>query len=80
MTLVDSNGDEVDLDRGVNASYDIDGYKGTGIRTMKIDQAGTYRLNVESDDTDFAVAIGKNPKEDSETSAAHRWQPWRWVA
>ncbi len=66
LTLVNSNGDEVTLDRGVNASYDIDGYKGTGIRTMKIEQAGTYRLDVESDDTDFAVAIGKNPEHDTE--------------
>ena len=66
LTLLNSNGDEVTLDRGVNASYDIDGYKGTGIRTMKIEQAGTYRLDVESDDTDFAVAIGKNPKDDSQ--------------
>lgn len=66
LTLLNSNGDEVTLDRGVSASYDIDGYKGTGIRTMKIEQAGTYRLDVESDDTDFAVAIGKNPKKDSE--------------
>ena len=66
VTLVNSNGDEVTLDRGVSASYDIDGYKGTGIRTMKIEQAGTYRLDVESDDTDFAVAIGKDPKGDSD--------------
>jgi hypothetical protein len=66
LTLLNSNGDEVTLDRGISASYDIDGYKGTGIRTMKIEQAGTYRLDVESDDTDFAVAIGKNPKDDSE--------------
>ncbi|MBK5332117.1 MAG: hypothetical protein JJD93_09110, partial [Ilumatobacteraceae bacterium] len=66
LTLVNSNGDEVTLDRGVSASYDVDGYKGTGIRTMKIDQAGTYRLDVESTDTDFAVAIGKNPKDDSD--------------
>jgi hypothetical protein len=66
MTLVNSSGDEVTLDRGVSASYDVDGYKGTGIRTMKIEQAGTYRLDVESDDTDFAVAIGKDPKKDSD--------------
>jgi hypothetical protein len=66
LTLLNSNGDEVTLDRGVSASYDIDGYKGTGIRTMKIEKAGTYRLDVESDDTDFAVAIGKNPKDDSQ--------------
>ena len=66
MTLLDSSGDEVTLDRGVSASYDVDNYKGIGIRTVKIDQAGTYRLDVESDDTDFAVSIGKNPKEDSD--------------
>jgi hypothetical protein len=66
LTLLNSNGDEVTLDRGVSASYDIDGYKGTGIRTMKIESAGTYRLDVESTDTDFAVAIGKNPKDDSD--------------
>ena len=66
LTLVDSNGNEVDLQRGVNASYDVGGYVGTGVRTMKIEQAGTYRLNVESDETDFAIAIGKNPKDDSE--------------
>ncbi len=66
LTLVDSNGNEVDLQRGVNASYDVGGFVGTAVRTMKIAQAGTYRLNVESDETDFAVAIGKNPKDDSE--------------
>jgi hypothetical protein len=66
MTLVDSNGDEVDLDRGVTASYDVDGYEGTAVRTVKIPEAGTYRLNVESDESDFAVAIGKNPKDDND--------------
>ena len=66
LTLVDSKGAEVNMERGVTASYDVSGYKGTGVRTVSIDQAGTYRLNVESDDTDFAVAIGKNPKKDSD--------------
>jgi hypothetical protein len=66
MTLVDSNGGEIDLQRGVTAKYDVAGYEGTGVRTMKIPAAGTYRLNVESDDSDFAVAIGKNPKEDAD--------------
>lgn len=66
MTLLDSNGKEVAMDRGASASYDVDGYVGTAVRTVKIDKAGTYRLDVESDDTDFAVAIGKNPKDESE--------------
>jgi hypothetical protein len=66
LTLVDSKGAEVTMDRGASASYDVKGYQGTAVRSVSIEQAGTYRLNVESDDTDFAVAIGKNPKKDSD--------------
>ena len=64
--VTSSSGDELDLVRGTTASYDAAGYKGTGYRTVKIEEAGNYRLNVESDDSDFAVSIGKNPKADSE--------------
>jgi hypothetical protein len=70
LTLEDPDGDAVDLDRGVTASYDVDGYVGTGVRTVNIEDAGTYHLNVESDETDFAVAIGKNPEKDNETLLA----------
>ena len=66
LTLVDSKGNEVTMDRGVTATYDVSGFKGTGVRSMVIEEAGTYRLNVESDITDFAVAIGKDPKKDSD--------------
>lgn len=66
LTLVDSKGNEVTMDRGVTATYDVSGFKGTGVRSMAIEEGGTYRLNVESDDTDFAVAIGKDPKKDSD--------------
>lgn len=66
MTLTNSKGDEIDLNRGVTATYNIGGYVGTGARSLKIEEAGTYHLNVESDDTDFAIAIGKNPKADSD--------------
>jgi hypothetical protein len=66
LTLVDSKGNEVTMDRGVTATYDVSGFKGTGVRSVAIEEAGTYRLNVESDDSDFAVAIGKDPKKDSD--------------
>jgi hypothetical protein len=66
LTLEDPNGNPVDLQRGVTASYDANGYVGTAVRTVNIDQAGTYHLNVESDETDFAVSIGKDPKADNE--------------
>jgi hypothetical protein len=64
--VTSSSGDELDLQRGTTASYDAAGYVGVGYRTVKIEEAGNYRLNVESDDSDFAVSIGKNPKDDSE--------------
>lgn len=66
MTLVDSSDAEIDLQRGSTASYDVAGSVGTGSRTVTITEPGTYRLNVESEDSDFAVAIGKDPKADSE--------------
>ena len=64
--VVSSSGTEVDLQRGTTASYNAGGYVGSGYRTVKIADAGNYRLNVESDESDFAVSIGKNPKEDSD--------------
>ncbi len=70
LTLEDPNGDSVDLERGVTASYDVAGFVGTGSRTAQIQQAGTYHLNVESDESDFAISIGKDPKKDSETLTA----------
>jgi hypothetical protein len=66
LSLVDANGDEVDLKRGASGTYDAAGFKGSAIRTVTIEDAGTYRLDVESADTDFAVALGKDPKKDSD--------------
>ncbi|HEY0519056.1 MAG TPA: hypothetical protein VGC84_06150, partial [Ilumatobacteraceae bacterium] len=63
LTLEDPSGATVDMQRDSTGSYDVDGFVGTAIRTVKIARAGTYHLNVESDETDFAVAIGKDPKK-----------------
>jgi hypothetical protein len=70
LTLDDPNGDPVDLQRGVTASYDVAGFVGTAVRTAQIEAAGTYHLNVESDESDFAISIGKDPKKDSEKLTA----------
>jgi len=63
LKLINSAGDEIDLPAATGASYDVDGYVGTQNRTLAISTAGTYRMDVESDDTDFAISIGKNPKD-----------------
>ncbi|MEO6123377.1 MAG: hypothetical protein ABIR32_06675 [Ilumatobacteraceae bacterium] len=63
LTLTDDSGDEVDLGRSSGISYDSAGFVGTSIRSVDIDQPGTYTLSVESDDSDFAIAVGRNPNE-----------------
>ena len=66
LTLVDDNGDEVKLDRTASASYDAGGFVGTAIRSLTIVKPGAYVLSVASDDSDFAIAVGRNPKSDAD--------------
>jgi hypothetical protein len=67
LTLNDDNGDEVDLSRKSGADYDTAGFVGTAIRSVDIDEPGTYTLSVESDDNDFAIAVGRDPKSDADS-------------
>jgi hypothetical protein len=67
LTLLDADNAVVDFSRASSASYDAAGFIGTQVRTLKITNAGTYHLDVESPDKDFAIAIGKNPQADRKT-------------
>ena len=72
-TRVDRNGDEVDLAPWRHRRRTTStGTSAPAVRTVKIEEAGTYRLNVESDESDFAVAIGKNPEEDNDEARGDR--------
>jgi len=66
LKMTNNAGDEITLPAATGASYDVDGYVGTQNRSLEITAAGTYRMDVESDDTDFAISIGKNPKDDND--------------
>jgi hypothetical protein len=72
LTMVDSAGNDVKLASASGASYDKGGFVGNEVRTLKIDKPGKYVLSVASDDTDFAIAVGRNPKAqaDKATSTA----------
>jgi hypothetical protein len=61
LTLKDASGTEVRLERASGSSYDVGGYVGQAARRLTIDQPGQYRLSVESDANDFAIAIGRDP-------------------
>ena len=66
LLLSADNLDKVGLDRTQAASYDADGFVGQAFREATIDQPGIYTLSVESAESDFAIAIGRNPRRDTE--------------
>jgi len=66
LTLVDDDGDEIDLDRNTDASYDKGGFVGTAVREITIDEPAEYTLSVESEDDNFAIAVGRDPKSDAD--------------
>lgn len=66
LVLSDEDGEEVDLDRGDGASYDAAGFTGSQVASFELDEPGTYTLSVISDDDDFAIAVGRNPKDDAD--------------
>lgn len=65
LTLADQSGDEVALQTTTGPSYSKGGFSGTGIRSVTIDTTGTYTLTVASDNSDFAIAVGGDPKGDT---------------
>ncbi len=64
LTLLDAAGAEVRLTRSSGTSYDAGGFVGTSIRTLTISEPATFTLTVESDDTDFVIAVGRDPQGD----------------
>ena len=67
LSLVDSDDQPVDLTSATAPKYSAGAFKGQALQAVKIDDPGTYRLTVTSDDTDFAIAIGGAPDADSST-------------
>ncbi len=61
LTLVDDDGDEVDLDRADGPSYDRGGSRGTAVRTAEIDATGEYVLRVSGEVDDVMVRVGQDP-------------------
>lgn len=67
VTLVDSNGDVIDLDDLGDAdqvSYDVDGFVGSAARTVEIDTPGDHVLAIApTEGAPFAVAVGRSPDD-----------------
>ncbi|MEN9643552.1 MAG: hypothetical protein RL238_221 [Actinomycetota bacterium] len=65
LTLVSDDGGQMTLDPADGVSYDTTDFAGTSTAQVAIEAPGTYRLTVVSDDTDFAIAVGRDPDGDA---------------
>jgi hypothetical protein len=63
LSLLDEGGSTLDLDRADGPSYDRAGRRGSGVRTVDIDETGEYELTAtaSSDDADILVRVGQDP-------------------
>ena len=68
VVLTDESGDEVDLRRRRPARTTTPAAPWVGrSSSVDIQRAGDYDITVTSDDDDFAIAIGKNPKQNADS-------------
>ena len=65
LVLTNEDGDEIDIDDDDSKDYDISGFVGQSIGSIEIEETGSYELTVNSDEDEFAIAIGKDPQENA---------------
>jgi hypothetical protein len=61
LTLADPEGSDVDLESDDGVSYDAGDAAGESIYSVDIETPGDHTLRVESDDSGFAIAVGRDP-------------------
>ena len=61
LTLIDDAGQEVDLDRADGPMYDSSGSRGSGVRTVDIEDTGDYVLTADADDDEAMIRVGRDP-------------------
>ena len=66
LSLLDEDGNELELESADGPDYDTGEFKGVATSTVQIDDAGTYRLTVTSDEADFAIAVGGDASQDAD--------------
>ena len=64
LTLLDPNGQSLDLDDAEPDAYAVDGFVGTAAQSVEIDTPGDHVLTVAPTAGDpFAVAVGRSPDQ-----------------
>lgn len=68
LVMVDPSGGKVTIDPDDGSKrYDADGRQGISVGSVQIGTAGEYRLTVTSQETNVAIAVGKDPKAGADT-------------
>jgi hypothetical protein len=60
LVLSDEDDEILELERTSGIDYDIGAFAGTAVRTIEIEDEGSYVLRVESRENDAVVAIGRD--------------------
>jgi hypothetical protein len=64
LTLLDPDGDDIELGDATEAGYDVDGFVGSAVHEVQIDTPGDHVLTVAPTGGDaFAVAVGRSPDQ-----------------
>lgn len=63
LVLTDDDDEILDLERTSGIDYDSGAFAGTAVRTIEIEDEGSYILRVESRENDAVVAIGRDVSE-----------------
>jgi hypothetical protein len=63
LVLTDEDDEILELERTSGIDYDAGAFAGTSVRTIEIDDEGSYILRVESREDDAVVAIGRDVSE-----------------
>lgn len=64
LTLVDSDGNEIDLDRTDGPTYDRAGQRGEGVQVVEITDPGEYELTAsaaDGEESEAVVRVGRDP-------------------
>lgn len=65
LMIVGAGGERLALGEHGSVAYDSDGYVGSSIGSVRIDEPGEYVVRVASPADDFVVAVGVDPDDDA---------------
>ncbi len=69
VQLVDPDGAAIDISDGSALSYDTGAFTGSSVGVVRIETPGEHVMTVAADGDQFAIAVGGDPNDGSESAA-----------